>query len=210
MSSWNLLRHELEEAQTYASRNYQELTRGFPERLALEEDRLPERIRNTKGGPLKKLEVLYAFMDKLQEYVSKFTPCRKRCNHCCRNDELAITEVEIRYIENATGSRRAPSAIQFRESFGVPSCPFLTDDGCSIYRYRPFLCRRHFSLCETPIWCSSDRNNLAEFPLLAFTGVDEAYAFIVMKSGSAQSVRDIREVFASSEERTSGTRELFD
>jgi Fe-S-cluster containining protein len=100
---------------------------------------------NGPGTLLEHLARAYAFLDKVnQEFVSTFAKCSKGCSHCCQMD-VQITTFEAEYIVMATGIRHVPGA-KFTTGHKGP-CPFLSSAGnCSIYAYRPLLCRTYHAL----------------------------------------------------------------
>lgn len=183
----------IEQARKTAERTIQKILEEVPEHLIRKEAQLAQIIRKIKGEPLKQLNVLYDSMDEILGFVCKYTPCREGCSYCCEYDELAITEIEIQYIEKNLNISRNLLTI------GPPvkgrKCPFLKDRSCSIYPYRPFLCRKHFSTAGTARWCRWDTRNDADFPLMSFSGIEQAYALIITRDGPNPIIRDIREVF---------------
>lgn len=178
----------LEQARENAHRTNQKITSAIPRSLAQREKNLLKRIKRVDGDALKKLATLYSFMDELYPVVTKFTPCKIGCYHCCHY-RIDVIEPEVRYIEKATGfSRRV--AILSPEVRGQP-CPFLKNSTCSIYKYRPFFCRSHINLCKTSAWCRIENCKKVKLPMLVFSEVYKSYNFIVMESGSATN-QDIR------------------
>lgn len=101
----------------------------------------------------------------LDEYFQKhklFIECRAGCSVCCKNSYFAVSELEFDLAReglNRLSDSRKELIIQkavriFKErraflkecndilSFSY-ECPFLENEVCSIYEYRPLLCRSH-------------------------------------------------------------------
>lgn len=89
------------------------------------------------------IETLDKQASLLQDEFQPYLQCKKGCSSCCKN-----TQFKIRYIEAlqlAEGFATLPAGKQQavvenieRES---SDCPFLLDNCCSVYDYRPVLCR---------------------------------------------------------------------
>lgn len=73
--------------------------------------------------------------------------CRERCGNCCRtNTDIPVYPLELAgicwyVIEKLKGPLRETLKAQLAGHEGKPPCPFLIDDGCSIYPLRPGVCR---------------------------------------------------------------------
>jgi Fe-S-cluster containining protein len=185
---------QLEIAQENARRNFEQITSRIPPRLAQKEEALLEKFSKRRGNPLTKLRALYEFMDELYAFINQFTPCKKGCDFCCKY-EVSISELEARYIEDVAKIKRLKSLLPKLDFHGTP-CPFLKGGACSIYKCRPFVCRRYVSLCQTPTWCHPDRSNTAKFALPRFSEVDKSFELIRQESGFTERA-DIRQVFGS-------------
>ena len=83
-------------------------------------------FRNETDALTRKLYPLY--VDGMQ--------CRKGCSSCCIH--LALLPLEIYVISLEAGIPLCPDQAG-RLSSGV--CPFLKEDGCTIYPHRPLICR---------------------------------------------------------------------
>ena len=66
-----------------------------------------------------------------------------RCSICCRYPQIHVTQEDIRNIVNNTEHKD----IKVKEEKGGyyidgsnGGCPFLKDDYCTIWKYRPFIC----------------------------------------------------------------------
>lgn len=90
-----------------------------------------------------KLTTIYAQSDKILDFLSPYFSCKKGCSHCCNYDVL-ITEFEARYINLKSGAKFTRNKTFTRHN-DTP-CPFLKKGECSIYKYRPFICRTYHSL----------------------------------------------------------------
>lgn len=179
--------NEYEIALKIAKENFEKIDREIPLSLRAREESLYENLTSSSLGPLKRLETLYGQMDIIYSFIKQFSPCKKGCNHCCHY-EIAISGIEIEYIKR---NIKVKGKIKPQHS---KACPFLKNGICSIYRYRPFLCRRHLSLTDSEKWCEEKVCNKYNFPLFYFSEVDRCYAQIVGLDGLS-SVRDIREAF---------------
>jgi Fe-S-cluster containining protein len=182
---------DYEVAKRIAWENLSDISKQIPLTLFDREKRLVETINKSGGTPLVKLERLYNFMDELYSFVAKYTPCKKGCSHCCYT-KVEISAIEAEYIEKSLGIKQNlhPIASTY---FGTP-CPFLKDNSCSIYEYRPFVCRKHVVLFDNPKWCEIDICNLYFFPKIVFTEVDECHNLITLNNEHVQSY-DIRQLF---------------
>jgi Fe-S-cluster containining protein len=183
---------QLEIAQENARHNFERVTNRLPTRLAQKEETLLEKFSKHRGNSFTKLQALYEFMDELYSFINQFTPCQKGCNYCCHY-KVSVSELEVLYIENTTKVRRLKNTLPTSNFHGTP-CPFLIGGTCSIYKSRPFVCRRLVSLCQTSTWCHPDRSNTANFPLLNFSEVDKSFDRILQESGLVRMI-DIRQIF---------------
>lgn len=178
---------DYEKSLDFARKNYAKLTKQYPPRIQQREDSLLQKLQSSNLGKLKKLELLYSEMDAIYEFIYKFTACKKGCNHCCHY-EIAITNLETDYIKSKLKTKKLKN-----RPFGQ-ACPFLKKGVCSIYEYRPFICRRHLSIADTANWCKLDVCNDYKFPLVNLSEIDKSYAYLIGPQGMA-SVVDIREAF---------------
>lgn len=183
---------EYESARAAAEANQQNAVAAIPAKLQAKEDQFAEKLRGSKVGPLKKLELLYGLVDELSGAFSFCTPCTKGCSACCRYP-VSISEVEVAYIEKHTKHRRRKALLAKQDFHGEP-CPFLQAGACSIYQARPFFCRRHHALTPNAYWCQPERSNDRLFSRLDFTGVNQAFDDIRLETQSV-SFLDIRQYF---------------
>ncbi|MCK4493786.1 MAG: YkgJ family cysteine cluster protein [Methylococcales bacterium] len=176
----------------FATKNFEKVTLSIPRVLIEKEDKLLQRFMKNKRNSLKKLRLLYEFMDNIFKHVNKNTPCQKGCNSCCHYN-VSISELEVQFIEKETNFKRIKTNSFVSNFHGVP-CPFLKQGVCSIYNSRPFVCRRYISLGSSNKWCEVDIANEYEFPLLNFSEIDKSYAFLLTES-ELSNVSDIRQQF---------------
>lgn len=99
------------------------------------------------------LELIYAFIDKLNSrFVSTFVTCSKGCSHCC-NMDVQMTTLEAEYIVRATGIAHNIDT-PLTTGHKTP-CPFLSKMRvCTIYTYRPLVCRTYHVVSD-PNLCST-------------------------------------------------------
>lgn len=175
-----------------AEKNQLLLISALPSTLIKQEDQFFVKIKKSKVGYLKKLEMLYSFMAELSKITSRFTPCKKNCSACC-NYNVTVSEIEIQYIENKTTKKRNNHIGISKNFHGLP-CPFLKNNTCMIYEARPYVCRRHHALTPNAYWCDPMLSNEQELPLVKFEGLDKAFDAI-RKESNAESIYDIRQFF---------------
>jgi uncharacterized protein len=167
---------------------------ALPRSLVEAEEKLHERFQRMKSSPLNKLRTLFEFMAQVSEVVGKFIPCKKGCNSCCHYP-VSLTPLEIELIETDFKVKRVDAPFPASDFHGTP-CPFLLNGCCSIYKSRPFVCRRHVALTRTSFWCHPDRSNKHEFPKIVFSEIDRVY-MSVSGAAEANTVFDIRQAFVA-------------
>jgi len=109
------------------------------------------RFMNPAPGHLgDQLIEVYKLIDKVnREFVAKFATCGKECAHCCRMD-VQITTLEAEYIGIANGVQWS-SGRDITTGHMEP-CPFVSGAGnCTVYAYRPLVCRTYHSLSESSL-----------------------------------------------------------
>jgi uncharacterized protein len=186
------MQNNYEVAKKIADRNWDSISDGMPSDLEQKAESLIQDLKTSHSTLLEKLDKLYTYMDELYTYVAKFTPCQKGCSFCCYN-EVSVSLLEAEYIEKHTGIKRSFN-LDIKDFPGTP-CPFLKYSACSIYKHRPFVCRRHVALSDDPGWCRYDVPTQYEFPHIRFSPVEQSYAFIIVSSGTT-STCDIRQAFS--------------
>ncbi|MFW6006930.1 MAG: YkgJ family cysteine cluster protein [Halanaerobiales bacterium] len=81
-----------------------------------------------------------------QKYMTEYD-CRK-CGNCCKKLTITLTDEEIKDISeylNISCEKMKEKYIERKTDYGYilqsRSCPFLKNNKCSIYEYRPEVCR---------------------------------------------------------------------
>lgn len=94
------------------------------------------------------------FLDKLDKRLSAyfnnhkdFIHCSLGCSACCEKGDYPISQLELEYLmqgfislDNDT-KRIIQNNIKSMQK--GEQCPFLIDKKCSVYPYRPIICRVH-------------------------------------------------------------------
>ena len=154
-------------------------------------------IEKFKGLP-EKVErgvVLKLFLEAVSTDIENAPnkPCKNGCSACCYYN-LEISRAEAEYISVNTGAIITKNKIRNRNFHGVP-CPFLKNDSCSIYEFRPYTCRRHFTSAPTNTFCdiklSTTESNYT-MPLVRSKLAQKLYVNIV---GTDTKTMDIRQFF---------------
>ena len=86
-------------------------------------------------------------LDNYFKSQAEFICCKKGCAHCCKKGDYPISELELRYLME--GYSRLDNSIKIEIQNNLKNiqkggeCPFLINNCCSIYNYRPIICRVH-------------------------------------------------------------------
>lgn len=75
------------------------------------------------------IDAIFNLWDKMEAYPN--FPCVEGCQDCCSNSAITCTTLEWEILQAA-----APETTN-----GGLGCPYKTKKGCSIYEYRPLVCR---------------------------------------------------------------------
>ena len=93
---------------------------------------------------------LKEFDRKLENYFNQHKEhvhCKIGCSSCCENGDYPLSQIELEYLmlgyinlDNET-KIKVQKSIKSIQKGG--QCPFLIEKKCSIYEYRPIICRVH-------------------------------------------------------------------
>ena len=117
--------------------------------------------------------------DKLTEYFARDRDkikCHKGCSDCCKNANFPLSLLEMKYL--MSGFLKLDKEIHDKVRYNIKSaikqnkdeynCPFLVNDMCSVYEYRPIICRvyglaymRSDGVVSLPC-CTPDGKNYSE------------------------------------------------
>lgn len=181
--------------------NVQKLNKRIPKKLERKQDDLAKKFRKPKSEPFDSLTELYEFLDEMASYAHGLVACKKGCSHCCHM-EVGLTQLEADYISAFTGfqASKAPADREIKKDGWIDSnrpCPFLKNDACSIYEFRPMVCRTHLVFEKTNEVCNPENNG--SFPqidrMTAYPGAMRAYGELTVRYGGG--IGDIREFFSS-------------
>lgn len=108
------------------------------------------------------LSELNSKLDKYFDEQREFISCKAGCALCCKTSYYAASEVEYAYVRIGLNNLseehqkivrdKAIQSLKDRNTFLKSNpdtlkfsyeCPFLINETCSIYEYRPMLCRSH-------------------------------------------------------------------
>ncbi len=170
----------------------------LPAELKDREDALPARIRADNASAQSKLGRIYALVDEFSAYRAPYVACQQGCSDCCRMN-VQISNLEAARIAAATGRRARPLARSVRHDdgkFAGQACPFLVEGSCSIYEYRPYVCRNHASFDVDAFWCEPGRMQTVKLPMLELSGAKQALVE-VLRQTKQPLLADIRDFFPS-------------
>lgn len=153
-----------------------------------------------------KIRHLQLVTSEFREPIKHLVPCQKGCSICCYI-QVEISEVEAGIIGEASSRKPVvlPPGIQTTDMrfLGRPDtpCPFLFDNSCSIYEYRPVVCRHHTLLDVDNLLCSFENMALTtagdsravSMPLLMSGPIQTAYRNLNLQR--RQAFADIRQFF---------------
>jgi len=88
-------------------------------------------------------------MQKIFEYQKEYIHCQKGCSLCCERGDYPVSRIEFDYMmigfklleENLKTQIRKKAEIIKCKNAESYICPFLFEHACSVYKYRPFVCR---------------------------------------------------------------------
>lgn len=88
-------------------------------------------------------EKLRLYFEKHAEHIC----CIEGCSSCCEKGDYPLSQIELEYLmqgfvalDNET-KQKIQKNVQNMEKGGA--CPFLVNKMCSVYPYRPIVCRVH-------------------------------------------------------------------
>lgn len=102
------------------------------------------RLMVNGAGPVAVLEKFYEFLDKSIPEAYPAPTCKRGCSYCCYVG-VQISGPEAKYIEHKTGHKIRSLETGVCDLNERRPCPFLKDNECSIYEYRPSVCRAFLS-----------------------------------------------------------------
>ncbi len=188
--------HGLDASTQRAEERREAFMKSLPKDLREREDRLPVQLRAENAGAQSKLGRIYALVDEFSALRASHVACGKGCSDCCRMN-IQISNVEAARIERGTGFRARSlthSVEHDNAKFVGAACPFLHEEVCTIYEYRPYVCRNHASFDVDAYWCDPVRMQTLKMPLIEMSGVKEAL-LDVLKSSKHPVLADIRDFF---------------
>ncbi len=107
------------------------------------------------SAPRTKLSKLFMLVEEFGALRSPHVSCKAGCSACCRTIPVEISELEAQHITRATGIAAASLRPGRHTPLGYAKtpCPFLVQDRCSIYEWRPFACRSLASTDRDALTC---------------------------------------------------------
>ncbi len=80
-------------------------------------------------------------------FFKDFIMCKEGCSDCCENGDYPISQPEVEYLMQGYALLENDKKIQVQKNIQKMqkggACPFLINKSCSVYKYRPIICRVH-------------------------------------------------------------------
>lgn len=93
------------------------------------------------------LDQLDERLDKYRELHKDFIHCKIGCSNCCKKGDYPLSTIELEYLMqgyiklNEEMKKIVQENIKKMKEGQV--CPFLINNTCAVYPYRPIICRVH-------------------------------------------------------------------
>ena len=96
------------------------------------------------------------FLNELDTKLAEFfardkdkIKCRRGCSDCCKNANFPLSLLEMKYLMYGFSKLEKEIHDKVRDNINLAikqnkdeyDCPFLLNDVCSVYPYRPIICR---------------------------------------------------------------------
>ena len=98
--------------------------------------------------------------------------CRKGCCECCEKGDYPLSDIELNYLMQGfiELDSKHKSLIQhnIKNIKKGGACPFLINKTCSVYKYRPIICRVHglAYICKDNVvklpYCANNNKNFSK------------------------------------------------
>jgi uncharacterized protein len=165
--------------------------------LSSREDNIAKQVFIENSSLKSKLGKVYKLVDELGEAATPFTACKRGCSACCKmNASISSMEAEqIALFSSKKLNQLKQTIVHEIGHFSGVACPFLTDNACSIYKIRPYVCRANVSFDTTSYWCEPERAYDAELHKVEFSGAKLAYRAVHEKASNVI-FADIRDFFS--------------
>lgn len=93
---------------------------------------------------------------KIFDFQKEYIFCKKGCSLCCKRGDYPMSELEFQYLTigynklDEKTKQKIDNNIKTCKNADIESysCPFLIEESCSIYQYRPLVCRAFGVLTE--------------------------------------------------------------
>jgi hypothetical protein len=132
-----------------------------------------KRINMIAGNPAistgAKIRALWECVDEIGRVAGPRSACRRGCSHCCHTPVL-MPEQEAELIGRKIGVKPRQlegitRAHEIRAGYDNP-CPFLKDNACSIYEWRPLACRQLYNVDRDALLCELVGDEASKVPYL--------------------------------------------
>lgn len=93
------------------------------------------------------LELFDRQLELYQQEYKNYIFCKKGCSACCEKGDYPLSQIELEYL--MLGYSKLDNSIKkvLQNNFSMIKkcgvCPFLINKECSVYKYRPIVCRVH-------------------------------------------------------------------
>lgn len=118
---------------------------------------------------------LKEFDKKLENYFNSqasYIHCQKGCANCCKNGDYPMSDIELKYLmigyEKLSLETKSTIQKNINSMAKGKACPFLINEECSVYEYRPIVCRVHglAYICKDNIvklpYCRKEGKNFSQ------------------------------------------------
>lgn len=87
---------------------------------------------------------------RLSSYFETFgreIACKKGCSACCEKGDYPLSDIELEYLMEGYTELDNEMKVKIQNNIKHmvkgETCPFLINKECSVYKYRPIVCRVH-------------------------------------------------------------------